>query len=357
VKEFFTLSELSSLLEEVTKTKGGFCIRAFGTSMVPIISPGDLLYITPVSVDSIRVGHILAIKIDSKIIIHRLIKLIKEDQRTTLILKGDFLSFPDPPQDIKTLLGRVTKIDKGWIVLDLEKRYHQVWSFFFAKFSQRFNFPPPWIRSLLLKSISGGEYLLTSWPLRRLKRLFPLSCSFGYLAPHELDSLLSFYLKIGKNVTKESLESLKERFFKKGGSSFLVGAKVKGNLIGIAGITPFGKSQEEFLFSHLYIRKRFRGYGIGRILLSLCLSQAKRQGAKKIWSSMEPKNFRSIQLHKSLGFCPEPTPPVKKNERHLLWMSIESRKIPTLKELNLPFCSSFLQKFKEILDFEEEREG
>jgi phosphinothricin acetyltransferase len=52
----------------------------------------------------------------------------------------------------------------------------------------------------------------------------------------------------------------------------------------------------------IVLLKEWRGKGLAILLLSLALGEAKRGGLKALWAIIDVDNYRSIKLHKKLGF-------------------------------------------------------
>jgi ribosomal protein S18 acetylase RimI-like enzyme len=55
----------------------------------------------------------------------------------------------------------------------------------------------------------------------------------------------------------------------------------------------------------MYVRKAWRGRGIGRKLLSACLSVVKQAGLEKIELEVFADNIPAIRLYESTGFLRE----------------------------------------------------
>jgi len=84
-------------------------LRAFGTSMLPSIWPGDILSIEPKPEQEIVPGDIVLIARRSRFFVHRLIE--KQDSRC--VTRGDSLPHNDDPVNSSEMLGRVSLIHKN----------------------------------------------------------------------------------------------------------------------------------------------------------------------------------------------------------------------------------------------------
>ena len=95
-----------SLLEEGISVK----VRADGYSMYPAIKPGSLIYIEPLAHDRWPCpGEIVAWKRDSGFVVHRLVKIIRNEDKTYFITRGDSCARDDQP--VETVAGRVVRIE------------------------------------------------------------------------------------------------------------------------------------------------------------------------------------------------------------------------------------------------------
>jgi len=83
-------------------------LRAFGTSMLPSIWPGDILSVEPKPEQEIVAGDIVLVARRNRFFIHRLIE--KQDSRW--ITRGDSLPHNDDPVNSPEVLGRVSLIHK-----------------------------------------------------------------------------------------------------------------------------------------------------------------------------------------------------------------------------------------------------
>jgi ribosomal protein S18 acetylase RimI-like enzyme len=90
------------------------------------------------------------------------------------------------------------------------------------------------------------------------------------------------------------------------GSVYQVVAVDGGNVIGACDV----RRSELKGFAHvgqlgMYVRKAWRGRGIGRKLLSACLSVVKQAGLEKIELEVFADNIPAIRLYESTGFLRE----------------------------------------------------
>lgn len=124
--------------------KTEFSATAFGTSMIPLINPGDIVFFNKVKESDIAVGDIVAFYDGKKLIIHRVIAKEKDK----ILAKGDNVSAPDSPLEESDILGKVIRIDGKYGVINLEERNVRFFQLYFL------------FRSLILLNISIFNKLL-----------------------------------------------------------------------------------------------------------------------------------------------------------------------------------------------------
>jgi hypothetical protein len=88
-------------------------MKAWGTSMLPALWPGDLLTIQSAAHDEVVPGEIVLVMRDNRFFVHRLIEERKVGDRCSWITRGDAVPQDDPPASEFELLGRVTAIRRG----------------------------------------------------------------------------------------------------------------------------------------------------------------------------------------------------------------------------------------------------
>jgi signal peptidase I len=83
-------------------------LKAHGYSMYPCIKPGSLVLIEPIHEKGAPMpGEIIAITRENGLILHRLIKIVINNNVKFFIARGDSNAFPDNPVKIDKIAGRV----------------------------------------------------------------------------------------------------------------------------------------------------------------------------------------------------------------------------------------------------------
>jgi hypothetical protein len=98
------------LVAEMLRCRGTVQLKAWGTSMLPSVWPGDLLTIQSVAHDEVVPGDIVLLVRDSRFFIHRLLERRHDRDCISWITRGDAMAHNDPPAATSELLGRVAGI-------------------------------------------------------------------------------------------------------------------------------------------------------------------------------------------------------------------------------------------------------
>ena len=96
-------------------------LKIFGRSMWPLIN-NDVVVVNHVR-DGIGIGTIVAYKKDHILIVHRVVQRKKKRNKTTYITKGDFNYTFDSEISQEELLGKITTIKKGKLIIELDNKW------------------------------------------------------------------------------------------------------------------------------------------------------------------------------------------------------------------------------------------
>lgn len=101
------------LAAEMLRGRGTVHLKAWGTSMLPSVWPGDLLTIQGAADDEVVPGDIVLVRRNNRFLVHRLIEMRPSQDCDSLITRGDAMPDNDPPAAVSELLGRVAGIRRG----------------------------------------------------------------------------------------------------------------------------------------------------------------------------------------------------------------------------------------------------
>jgi signal peptidase I len=89
-------------------------IKAEGYSMYPAIKPGSVIHIKPIKPGDLpEPGEIIAWKRESGLVVHRLVRIVREGNETLYVTRGDGTMNEDPPVSAEQIAGRVRQIEYG----------------------------------------------------------------------------------------------------------------------------------------------------------------------------------------------------------------------------------------------------
>jgi signal peptidase I len=101
------------LVAGLLRCSGAVCLKAWGTSMLPSLWPGDLLTIQGATCDEVVPGDVVLVVRDNRFFVHRLVERQRSQDRFSLITRGDAMPQNDPPVAESALLGRLATIRRA----------------------------------------------------------------------------------------------------------------------------------------------------------------------------------------------------------------------------------------------------
>jgi hypothetical protein len=101
------------LMIETLRCHGTVHLKAWGTSMLPSVWPGDQLTIQSTGYDDLVPGDIVLLVRDDRIFVHRLVEKSESQNSLWCVTRGDAMPQHDPPAGASELLGRVVGIHRG----------------------------------------------------------------------------------------------------------------------------------------------------------------------------------------------------------------------------------------------------
>lgn len=104
------LDRLGEMLEAELIRNGRVCWRASGSSMLPMITPHTTLLLERCPPQNLRVGDVIAYRIDSGWVVHRLYAFTPNGR---LLCKGDWRPRLDPPVEASQVVARLHSVVDG----------------------------------------------------------------------------------------------------------------------------------------------------------------------------------------------------------------------------------------------------
>jgi hypothetical protein len=108
-----------ALAEEVLKSYGNLRIVARGSSMIPTIFPGDILFVERDPLARLRPGQIVLASRGGRFFAHRIARLTALGGAPRVITRGDGLLDDDPAFFHEEILGHVTSVVRGQKQMEL----------------------------------------------------------------------------------------------------------------------------------------------------------------------------------------------------------------------------------------------
>ena len=96
------------LAAEVVRSFGALRLRVTGSSMLPAIRPGDVLWISRCGLAEADLGDIVLYTRHRRLFVHRIVAR----SGAHLVTQGDAITDPDPPVNGAELLGKVVRIQR-----------------------------------------------------------------------------------------------------------------------------------------------------------------------------------------------------------------------------------------------------
>ena len=87
--------------------------RAPGWSMHPTIKDGETIMVEPVAPSAVKTGDIILYQFDSGVVVHRVVRVEKNNGTPLFILRGDALGSHDEPVAVEQVLGKVVFVERN----------------------------------------------------------------------------------------------------------------------------------------------------------------------------------------------------------------------------------------------------
>jgi signal peptidase I len=100
------------LASELLRSAGTLRLRITGTSMVPIVWPGDILTVRSRDAAKALPGDIILFHRAGKLVAHRVVERTVQQNEIQWVTRGDSVVDNDAPISGDELLGRVTDIER-----------------------------------------------------------------------------------------------------------------------------------------------------------------------------------------------------------------------------------------------------
>ena len=260
-------TELLQLGKEILSKDSAFYFRAKGRSMLPLIHEGDILFIEPCSLKGLCIGDIVFYQTHTRYpIVHRIINEISRDGKNILLIKGDYTFGKGDEVLFDDVIGKVTKVKRGKLSINLNKL-------------------PGRVVSLLFFGIACFLMSARRIASRLLRRLYSIA----------------LYRRLRKIIMRPRLAYSWERLDESGGYLLVLAGTKR---VGSATITYSADDDayHGWWIFDMWVNWWYRALGIGRGLTRRLCRTAYQRGASEVRLLVFEDNLPAISLYKKEGF-------------------------------------------------------
>jgi hypothetical protein len=166
------------LAAEMLRCHGTLQLKAWGTSMLPSVWPGDLLTIQTAAFDEVVPGDIVLVRRDNRFFLHRLVERRRVQDCFSWITRGDAMYDCDPPAAASELLGRVAGIRRGnrsFVPSRRVSQLHSVLAWMLCRWGR--------FRNLALRMHAGRLWAGRTRAGRLIRGVFGAVCGIASISP------------------------------------------------------------------------------------------------------------------------------------------------------------------------------
>jgi signal peptidase len=109
------LETCCDLVVDVANASGVVHLRVAGSSMIPILWPGDLVFVRPCDFSQLEPGMVIVFRQNERLVIHRIIRW----EHGAVVTRGDARARLDGPVDREDVIGRVDEVLRNGKPVDL----------------------------------------------------------------------------------------------------------------------------------------------------------------------------------------------------------------------------------------------
>lgn len=287
------LSALARIFLEVGKP---FRFTARGYSMLPFIRDGDTVTLAPF--DSIpETGQVIALSDPAtrRLVVHRLVAKTPEG----FVVKGDNSNVADGVFTRAHLLGRVVLIERAGHVVGGGMGAERTLVAFLSR--QRIY--------TLLRSAGLIPRQLMSWLLQCIQAISLYRSFMRHFVQHWWHPPIVIK-EASNDELAEILKWINPGVWKpvppRGPNVSRYSAKISGRLAGYVELLSQRHKQDLHLNCWVvstHVRFRYRGWGLGEILVRHVMEQAQREGAQELLLVVNEEDTPAVRLYTKLGFA------------------------------------------------------
>ncbi len=255
--------------------------KAKGESMRPFIRDGDILEITPVNGEEIRLGDVIFYHVgERRMVAHRVVEKIIENGKLIFLTKGASNTGEGEKVHPEQIMGRVKAIERKERRIRIDYGWNRLKYIFYLKIS------PLLIK---LRRIGG-----------RLVRRIQSFKAYRNLAKRLIRGEVCYQWEPCRDSTKDLL------------------VRRRDQIIGRTTINNFSKADTHYhgwwIFG-TWVDWRYRGLGVGSQLTEMLCEFARKQKASDVKLLVFKDNKPALSLYRKLGFHQTHIPQIDKELR------------------------------------------
>lgn len=258
--------ELIDLGKEILARGNYLRFRAQGESMHPFIRDGDILEITPVNGEEIRLGDVIFYRVEGKhMVAHRVLKKITQNDKPVFVAKGDSSTGKEERVHLEQILGRVRAIERSKRRIRINHGLNKLMYVFYVRISP-FLIKVRRIGGSLVRCIQGFK-------------------AYRNLAKRLIRGEILYQWESSEDSTKSLL------------------AKTNNKIIGKTTIILKTNSPyHEWWIFGTWVNWRYRRLGVGSRLTEMLCEFARKQGDSEVKLLVFKDNKPALNLYQKLGF-------------------------------------------------------
>ncbi len=129
MKQEKTTNQILDFVEALLDENHTLGFRMKGYSMFPTLKEGDLGRVIKCSADELTIGDLIVFKLNDKLVAHRLIDIVHQNNQQVFVAKGDHNLHKDPPFTANELVGKISSIQRKKRIIKTDSLYMKFHSF------------------------------------------------------------------------------------------------------------------------------------------------------------------------------------------------------------------------------------
>ena len=264
---------------------------ARGFSMQPFIRDKDVLTIAPVKDTQFSLGDVVAFAHPgtNRLVIHRIIGRTNNGW----LIKGDNCYEPDGVVVDEKIIGRVSRVERGTTEVKLAVGKSRYFISLLSRGNVLLHFKK---NSVLILQVAGNvlQRVQSLAAYRGLVRTLSFRIIISEAGDDDMEAVHKMFTPDVPYRRQEASPNVTNWVAKRNG-------KIIAFIQNVYNPEAHHPWKGHWLFS-LYVRVRYRGMGVGKILTGKVIEKAREQNAKELLLAVFEGNRKAINLYQTFGF-------------------------------------------------------